>query len=190
MVIAKAGHTVLRCCRATREAAAFVSMPATHASGFGRSGATLHRACSACVALVVLATHAPGFDRSGASLHRACSVFLVLVAHLLGHWLHYEGCAGERTGGGCVSLFYSCEEETRLGSTPRAPGDSGSPETECPLWTVEGYEVELGSDLVLVSRCAFALATMCLGLWSSRRVHHCQCPGVPGRGHIGHAYMQ
>ena len=106
MVIAKAGHIVLCCCRAAREAAAFVPMLATHASGFGRSGATLHRACSACVALVVLATHAPGFDRSGAPLHRACSVSLVLVAHLLGYWLHYEGCVGERHWSWvCVSVL-------------------------------------------------------------------------------------
>ena len=121
MVIAKAGHIVLCCCRAAREAAAFVPMLATHASGFGRSGATLHRACSACVALVVLATHAPGFDRSGAPLHRACSVSLVLVAHLLGHWLHYEGCVGERHWSWvCVSvLLLQGGNQARL-NTPSA----------------------------------------------------------------------
>ena len=148
MVIAKAGHIVLCCCRTAREAAAFVPMLATHASGFGRSGATLHRACSAsvvlvvlathapgfgrsgaalhracsaCVALVVLATHAPGFDRSGAPLYRACSVSLVLVAHLLGHWLHYEGCVGGRHWSWvCVSvLLLQGGNQARL-NTPSA----------------------------------------------------------------------
>ena len=70
-------------------------MLATHAPGFGRSGATLHTACSTSVVLVVLATHAPGFGRGGAPLHRACIAFLVLADYLLGHYWHYESCVGD-----------------------------------------------------------------------------------------------
>ena len=147
MVIAEAGPIGLCCCRTARVAATFVTMLATHASCFGRSSAALHRACSAP---------------------------LVLVAYLVGHWWHHEGCAGERywswvcgsillLRGGNQARFKHPE---RLETRGRYRQWS---ERQAALrGTAEDDEVGLGFGLVSASSCVIAIATMCLGLAPSR----------------------
>ena len=109
-------------------------MPGTHAPRFGCSGATLHRACSASVVSVAESVWLPpprhctiGAGQRLASvsstvgaavLARATESPLGTVwdcAYLVRHWWHHPGLCRMNEGWSLTALFYSCEEETRLG---------------------------------------------------------------------------
>ena len=109
-------------------------MPATHAPCFGCSGATLHRACSASLVSVAEGvwlqpsrhcTIGAGQRLASVSstvgaavLARATESPLGTVwdcAYLVRHWWHHPGLCRVNEGWSLTALFYSCEEETRLG---------------------------------------------------------------------------